>query len=412
MSAKRSLLAAVAASLVLAAACSSDDGDGAAEAEPAGQEQGAGAGEQGGGDGGGDAGVERFTGSVGDFYVVPEDLQPGEPGELIRTMPIEAPEGQAGLRIMYWTTDAEDDPRAATGVVVWPEGEAPEGGWPILAWTHGTSGLAPHCAPSREPYLPPAYGLEGVLVAPDYVGLGPEGELHPYLSAAAEGNATVDAVAAVRSLPEVGAGDRWLVAGVSQGGHAALVAAERAAERLPEAELVGTVAIAPGAQLGESYGDDLQIRVIVTMVLVGAAAEDPSIRLEDHLGPSGLQAAELIRERCIGDIVTQVPPLATRPDYFVQDPRDSALGDEWVAENDPGQVRVDAPLLLVQGGQDVIVVPERTKALLERLCGLGQVVETVDVPEATHDDIGRLAADRISAFVAARFTGEAPVDAC
>jgi len=35
----------------------------------------------------------------------------------------------------------------------------------------------------------------------DYNGLGPVGELHPYLSKAAEGNAVIDAVRAVRRLP-------------------------------------------------------------------------------------------------------------------------------------------------------------------------------------------------------------------
>ena len=145
--------------------------------------------------------VEQFTGTLEDFYVVPDPLPPAAPGTLIRTMPIEAPADETGLRIMYHSTDAEDEDRAVTGTVYYPNVGAPEEGWPVLAWAHGTSGLAAPCAPSRNPSPPLDYGVEGVRVATDYVGLGPVGELHPYLSAAAEGHAVVDGVAAAATYP-------------------------------------------------------------------------------------------------------------------------------------------------------------------------------------------------------------------
>lgn len=356
--------------------------------------------------------VEEFTGSVDDFYVVPDPLPAGEPGTLIRTMPVDAPDGQVGLRVMYRSTDAEGDARAATGLIYHPDGEAPADGWPILAWAHGTSGLAASCAPSRGPAVPPAFGVEGVLVQPDYIGLGPEGEIHPYLSAAAEGHAVIDLVAAARSVPEAGAGDRWVVTGVSQGGHAALVTGEQAAERLPDAELLGTVAIAPGAELGTDFGDALQIRIITTMVLVGVAAEDPSVDLADYLSPPAVEAAASIEEGCVGDILNTMPAVAGAPDYWVTDPRTSPVGEAWLEANDPGQVVADAPLLVVQGGQDILVVPARTDALIERLCGIGQVVELLEVPEGDHDTVTGLAEDDITAWVAARFAGEDPTTTC
>lgn len=355
--------------------------------------------------------TEPFDGSVEDFYRLPDPLPDGAPGTVIRSMEVEAPEGRAGLRVMYLSTDAEDDVRAVTGLVFHPTGEAPEGGWPVLAWAHGTSGLAAPCAPSRNPTPPPDFGVEGVTVATDYIGLGPEGEIHPYLSAAAEANAVIDGVAAARSLG-VGAGDEWVVAGVSQGGHAALVTGERAAERLPDTELLGTVAIAPGSELGSTYGDDVQITIITTMVLVGAAAEDPSIRLEDYMGPEAVEAAAVIEEGCVGDVIAALPALAAAPDWFTTDPRTSALGDAWLAENDPGQVVADAPLLVVQGGQDILVVPARTDALVERLCGIGQVVDLLEVPEGDHDTVTGLADDEISTWIADRFAGGGPMSAC
>ena len=397
-------LAALLAVAALAAACSGDsggsegsDGDGeAAPDTPAAPAE-----------------VEEFAGPVDAFYEVPDPLPAGEPGDLIRTMPIEAPAGEVGLRVMYHSTDATGDDRAVTGTMYYPTAEPPEGGWPVVAWAHGTSGLAASCAPSRAPAPPPAFGVEGVRVATDYLGLGPVGELHPYLSAAAEGNAVIDGVAAARAMPEAGAGDQWVVAGVSQGGHAVLVTNEMAADRLPDAELLGAVAIAPGSQLGESYGDDLQIRVITTLVLFGVAADDPEVDPREYLSPDVYDAAAgAIEDGCMGDVMSDLVPLAASPDYFTTDPRTAQVGEAWVEENDPGQVASDTPLLLVQGGQDPVVVPARTAALYDRLCEVGQVVHEVDIPPASHDTITDLAGDDITAWLAARFAGDPAPDDC
>jgi pimeloyl-ACP methyl ester carboxylesterase len=391
--------------VVLAAACSGDAG---------GADGSDGDGEAGAGTPATPAEVERFTGSVDAFYEVPDPLPAGEPGDLIRTMLIEAANpDEVGLRVMYHSTDAEGDDRAVTGLVYYPTDEPPDGGWPILAWAHGTSGLAAQCAPSRAPAAPPGFGVRGVRVATDYIGLGPDGELHPYLSAAAEGHAVVDGVAAVRALPETQAGDRWVVAGVSQGGHAALVTNEIAADRLPGAELLGAVAIAPGSQLSESYGDDLQIRVITTMVLFGIAAEDPEVDPRDYLRPDvHALAVGAIEDGCVADVMSDMVPVAGSPDFFVTDPRSDPLGSAWLEENDPGQVASDSPLLLVQGGQDPIVVPARTAALFERLCRLGQVVDEIDVPTANHDTVTDQAGDDITTWLAARFAGQPAADDC
>lgn len=400
--------------VAVAASCSSDGGgsDGAPSTDPGSTASSTTASDPGDEAEAEPAAVEAFTGSVDEFYEVPEDLGSGEPGDLVRTMAIEAPEGEVGLRIMYRSDDAEGDERVVTGVVYHPTGEAPEGGWPIVAWAHGTTGLVSACAPSRGPAGSPGFGIEGIRVATDYIGLGPVGEVHPYLSAAAEGHAVIDGVVAARSLPGVEAGDEWVVVGVSQGGHAALATNELAAERLPDVELLGAVSLAPGAQLGATFGDDLQARIITTMVLVGVAAEDPSVELADYLGPEALAASSVIEEGCVGDIIGELPTVAASPDYFVTDPRTAPVGVAWLEENDPGQVAAESPLLLVQGGLDIVVLPARTDSLFAQLCEAGQVTERIDVPEAGHDDVVDLAEADVSAWVAARFADEAPTDDC
>ncbi len=192
-----------------------------------------------------------------------------------------------------------------------------------------------------------------------------------------------------------------------------LVTNEMAADRLPDAELLGAVAIAPGSQLGESYGDDLQIRVITTLVLFGVAADDPEVDPREYLSPDVYDAAAgAIEDGCMGDVMSDLVPLAASPDYFTTDPRTARVGEAWVEENDPGQVASDTPLLLVQGGQDPVVVPARTAALYDRLCEVGQVVHEVDIPPATHDTVTDLAGDDITAWLAARFAGDPAPDDC
>lgn len=358
--------------------------------------------------------VEEFAGSVEEFYEAPDPLPAGRPGDLIRTQPLTAaPDGQAGLRIMYHSTDVNGDDRAVTGVVYYPTGTAPEGGWPVIASAHGTSGIAAQCAPSRIPLEPFGFGIDAVRVATDYIGLGPVGEVHSYLSAAAEGNAVVDSVAAAQHIAEANAGHRWLAIGHSQGGHAALITNEIAAERLPDEELLGTVAIAPGAQFSESYGDDLQTRIITTMVLFGAAAENPDIDPADYLNPEAFAAAEkVVAEGCVGEVINTMAPFAASPDFYIQEPIEGGQAQEWLEDNDPAQVVSESPLLLVQGGLDLIVVPARTKALYERLCEIGQVVEMIDLPTADHATEPALAGADITQWLQDRLAGQPAPNSC
>ncbi|MEO6987769.1 MAG: lipase family protein, partial [Aquihabitans sp.] len=261
---------------------------------------------------------EAFEGSVDDFYVVPDPLPAGQPGDLIRTQPLKEDNGDTGLRIMYHSSDVNGTDRAVTGVVYYPTEEPPEGGWPVLAKAHGTTGIASQCAPSRIPLIPGDYGVRGVRVQTDYIGLGPVGEVHSYLSATAEGNAMVDSVVAVHQIADAHAGDQWVVYGHSQGGHAALITNEIAAERAPQFDLLGTVAASPGAQLTETYGDTIQTRIITTMVLLGSVDEYPDLDPTDYLGPEAYAAGKrVVNDECLAAIIATMLPLAARDDFYV-----------------------------------------------------------------------------------------------
>ena len=49
---------------------------------------------------------------------------------------------------------------------------------------------------------------------------------------------------------------------------------------------------------------------------------------------------------------------------------------------------------------------------MERLCGIGQEVELLEVPEGDHNTAMGLAEEQITAWVAARFAGEPATTTC
>jgi len=170
------------------------------------------------------------------FYGTPTPLPPGEPGELIRSQVVTGyalPKGVRAVRILYHSQSATGEDVPASGVVLLPAGAAPPGRWPVIAWGHGTSGVARICGPSemKDVY----YGAElfpflragFALVAADYAGLGTE-VAHAFSSLNAEANDIINAVrAAHAAVGELS--PRWVVDGHSQGGGAAWLVAQREA---------------------------------------------------------------------------------------------------------------------------------------------------------------------------------------
>ncbi|MDH2479787.1 alpha/beta fold hydrolase [Acinetobacter baumannii] len=145
----------------------------------------------------------------------------------------------------------------ATSLVFTPNTPPPVGGWPIVVWAHGTTGVADVCAPSKAALADSTKDLISkllaagyVVVAPDYEGLGTSG-IHPFLNVKSEAFSITDAVVATRnylSQRNLLTSKKWVTVGHSQGGHAALGAAQYASRA--QLEYKGTVAVAPASNLG------------------------------------------------------------------------------------------------------------------------------------------------------------------
>jgi hypothetical protein len=159
------------------------------------------------------------------FYTTGIAKTEAESGTLIRSEPATdyaLPPGVTATRILYHTRTANNVDAIASGVVLVPYGQPPAGGWPLLAWSHGTSGVARNCVPSRMKSL--FYNWEGfyeyvlmgyAVVATDYAGLGTKGR-HAYLDMLTNGTDVIHSVPAARAaVPNLG--KKWLVVGHSQG---------------------------------------------------------------------------------------------------------------------------------------------------------------------------------------------------
>ncbi|MFH6606800.1 alpha/beta hydrolase [Acinetobacter baumannii] len=150
----------------------------------------------------------------------------------------------------------------ATSLVFTPNTPPPAGGWPIVVWAHGTTGVPDACAPSKAALADSTKDLISkllaagyVVVAPDYEGLGTPG-IHPFLNVKSEAFSITDAVVAARnylSQRNLLTSKKWVTVGHSQGGHAALGAAQYASRA--QLDYKGTVAVAPASNLGSILVD-------------------------------------------------------------------------------------------------------------------------------------------------------------
>ena len=356
---------------------------------------------------------EQFGGPLEEFYRVPSPLPAGEPGTLIRVMPVKSDATSVTVRVMYHSRDAQDHDRAVTGTITYPVAAAPAGGWPVTAWAHGTTGLTSICAPSRNGGTAPSFGVDGVRVATDYIGLGPIGERHPYLSGASEAHSVIDSVRAARLLPDAHAGTRWVAIGHSQGGHSALFTNELGQAYASELELLGTVVVAPAAVLLKTFGpaDQIVPRMVGIMALYGWAADYPEVKPDDYVGDDVKARAGVIDEKCLNDVVLSFVAIPVET-FYKDRPDMKEPAASVIKANDPGQVKVAAPLLLAYGTADAWVVPDRVAALDEQLCAIGQVTELAKIDGADHGTEMAKGAAVYAKWIQNRFAGVAPTNTC
>lgn len=295
----------------------------------------------------------------------------------------------------------------ATAVVYRPAGVGPEGGWPIVAWAHGTTGVADQCAPSRQQISGNEFFIAQLLaagyavVAPDYEGLGePSGrEPHPFLNVKSEAYSITDAVVAANQyLNGKIIKARWAVVGHSQGGQAALGAAQYASRA--NLNYKGAIAVAPASNLGlilaggeqkAEAEDDLgeKIRILASLdtfsSLITAGLKNPYPVLQysqvfksptdqiaakaetdcyDVLGKT-LGGAMMKHAQANGNL-NSYP--RTQPNFMTAVPEINAF---LTKDSQPLQVKITTPIFIYQGSADPTVPKQATDFLVMSAEGRG-----------------------------------------
>ena len=329
-----------------------------------------------------------------DAFYDPPAQKPADPGALLRSEPYtkQLPAGAQGWRILY-TTQRANSPAVASAIVV-TSAQTSNAPRPVIAWAHGTTGIAPGCAPSvvapfaNVPALDRVIAENWVYVATDYPGLGTAGG-HAYLVGEDAARAVLDAVRAARRLEGLSLGNRIVVWGHSQGGNSALWTGIRAEDYAPDVNIAGVAALAPASDLpallkssqGTSFG-----KIVSSYLIRAYAAAYPDVGISAYVNARTRPLVGDIASRCAGGWPALFSVAETRllpsAGIFARDPASGPLG-ERLRQNTPA-TGIAAPVLIAQGTAEDLVLPALQARYVAARCAAGQPIDYRIYPRRDH----------------------------
>ncbi|MDF6102649.1 lipase family protein [Gordonia hongkongensis] len=366
------------------------------------------------------------SGAAGTLAAGPAISSPsnlGDAGAVVSARPL-APQfwvpGSADATVLtYVTTDAFGTKALSTGTVFTPRGTAPPGGWPVISWAHGTSGIGDDCAPSVRgpglperdlPYLAKWMQQGYAIVASDYAGLGTPG-LHAYLDGRTTAHNVVDMVRAGREFSSTRPvaqrlSRSWAAVGQSQGGGAAIYTARYATEfggeELDYRGAVGTGTPAYIERLVQIAGPGVPpvaitpaLTAYLSYILAGLRYAHPELGIDRILTPTGRKYVALAETRCVGEFEEQLRGVSLG-DYFTAPltslPRFSATLANYLGMPEKG---FDKPFFMGHGLFDTDVPYPTTAAYAATLTANRQPVTFRTYPSDHSGTLVRSQADTI-----------------
>ncbi len=289
----------------------------------------------------------------------------------------------SGNDFTYWSTGADGKAHLSSGVLMVPTGRAPAGGWPIVAWAHGSRGIADRCAPSTRPTAEDTEELKRWLgrgyavVSTDYAGVGTPGTPQYYDLEATARN-IVDAVRASRDIAD-NLSRSWAVVGEGQGAAAAITLA-RLAPTIQGGKLdfKGAAASSIPAQFGSLVANlgpssaampsGLAADALYTLSAIRNAQSD--IDLDAYLTDAGKKWMTRAAASCATEFVREVDGLAIGSLFTKPLSGNTELTALLTKATELPTRDFERPVLMTQTLQDTsVVVPLTLKYLNDARAG-------------------------------------------
>jgi len=308
------------------------------------------------------------------------------------------------MRVVYKSTSGIDGkPTEVSAALAIPAGQPPKGGWPVVGFGQGTKGVLFKCAASLFATLPKQqWSMDQFIhagyavAATDFQGSGVKGYAHPFLDAKTYGYNVIDSVRALRHVGGKLISDKWLTYGHSAGGLAVWAAAEEAPEYGKGMNLLGSIAMAPAADMSgladAAWNGTLTPEQRVTMVYALQSIKwfHPEMNLDEFR--SGVTAAnwDLVLNCIPMDFakVKQVWETMTNADVKPRTYEDTVWLRNILAERAiPSTRRIETPLVVAYGTQDGLVNQAWFDAAINKACAMGSNLEIKKDPGKGHADL-------------------------
>lgn len=352
------------------------------------------------------------------FYDTPHPLPAGKPGDLIRSEPFdeyELPLSVSAVRILYHSRSATGQDVAASGVVLFPYNKKPPaGGWPIIAWAHGATGVARPCAPSlmrnlgHGPFLSMYVNLGYAVVASDYTGLGTDSR-NAFLDGPFNAADILASLPAARAaVPQLGW--KWIVMGEAEGSLAAVAVAEKEDE-IRDPGYLGSIAISGVAGLREIYGPAGlgSSSFMLASLAYGIKTVYPQFQPTDMLTEKAMALYHRVEQICWdAETSPELSPAETvKPAWDV-----NPFVRQYFVRNSLAQTRAYGPLMIITGDADPAIPAATTAQAVARMCHQGDQIQWQRYPSL---DPGRVIGDSVRdqiSWIEARFAGRPPTPNC
>jgi hypothetical protein len=327
------------------------------------------------------------------FYVPPDPLPAGQPGDVIRSRPAPSPlPGTTAWQVLYLSTTVSGSPTAVSGTVIVPSSPY-SGTRPVVAYGSGTQGWGDQCAPSAEMAsgtYDEQFAVNNLLAkgwavaVTDYPGLGTPGD-ETYSVGIAEGYAVLDVLRAATNLPGAGlsAVAPMAIEGYSQGGGAAGWAAQLQPSYAPGLHLVGVAAGGTPANL-QAVAANINGSAFFAFLggsAIGFNAAYPSLDLAAELTPYGRAAMAQLDTMCQG---TALPLYAgQRIENYTVGHVNPISEPKWQAvlnANDLGSMKPVVPLLQYHGLADEVIPYQVEVTLHQQYCAQGVTTQLTGFP--------------------------------